>query len=223
MDFNLLYKMNCAGCHGDEGKGAGAIGLGDPVYLAIAADATISRVTANGVPGTAMPPFAQSSGGMLSTEQIDAIVTGIRSHWAKPDLLRGENPPPYSMQARGDPMRGANVFAAYCSSCHGAAGRGGPKASSIVDGSYLALVIDTSARLSSPDDPTSARQTGAAMRRASLCRRKMSSMLCPGSVHSGANFLASLTHAHNVWKEDFNDAAWRNLKTRNAPQARALF
>src|SRR5262245_43590826 len=52
MNFNLLYKINCAGCHGAEGKGAAAIGLGDPVYLAIADDATISRVTANGVPGT---------------------------------------------------------------------------------------------------------------------------------------------------------------------------
>ena len=146
MDFNLLYKMNCAGCHGAEGKGAAAIGLGDPVYLAIADDATISRVTANGVPGTAMPAFAQSSGGMLTPEQIDAIVTGMRAHWAKPDILRGENPPPYSTQAHGDPMRGANVFAVYCSSCHGAGGRGGPKASSIVDASYLALVSDQNLR-----------------------------------------------------------------------------
>ena len=142
MDFNLLYRMNCAGCHGAEGKGAAAIGLGDPVYLAIADDATISRVTANGVPGTAMPAFAQSSGGMLTPEQIDAIVTGMRAQWAKTDILRGENPPPYSTQAHGDAMRGANVFAIYCSSCHGTDGRGGPNASSIVDASYLALVSD---------------------------------------------------------------------------------
>ena len=146
MDFNLLYKMNCAGCHGAEGKGAAAIGLGDPVYLAIADDATISRVIANGVRGTAMPAFAQSAGGMLTTEQIDAIVTGLRSHWARPDILRGENPPPYSTQTHGDAMRGANVFAVYCASCHGAGGRGGPKASSIVDASYLALVSDQSLR-----------------------------------------------------------------------------
>ena len=35
-----------------DGKGGAAIALGDPVYLAIADDATIRRVTANGVPGT---------------------------------------------------------------------------------------------------------------------------------------------------------------------------
>ena len=37
-------------------------------------------------------------------------------------------------------------MAAYCSSCHGADGRGGKRASSIVDGSYLALVSDQNLR-----------------------------------------------------------------------------
>ena len=146
MDFDLLYSRNCAACHGVDGKGAAAIGLADPVYLAIADDAAILRVTANGVPGTAMPAFTQSSGGMLTAKQIEAIVAGIRTRWAKPDILRGENPPPYSTQAHGDAMRGANVFAGFCSSCHGAGGRGGPKASSIVDASYLALVSDQNLR-----------------------------------------------------------------------------
>ena len=84
MDFNVLYARNCAGCHGADGKGGAAISLSDPVFLAIADDAAIRRVAANGVPGTAMPAFAQSAGGMLTDEQIDVIVGGIRS-WAKPD------------------------------------------------------------------------------------------------------------------------------------------
>jgi mono/diheme cytochrome c family protein len=146
LDFDFLYTTNCAGCHGVEGKGAASIGLGDPLYLAIADDATISRVTTNGVPGTSMPAFAQSAGGMLTPEQVHAIVTGIRSRWARPDIPGGEKPPPYSTQDRGDPMRGATVFANSCSSCHGAGGRGGPKASSVVDGSYLALVSDQNLR-----------------------------------------------------------------------------
>ena len=41
---------------------------------------------------------------------------------------------------------GADVYATYCSSCHGPDGRGGKKASSIVDGSYLALVSDQNLR-----------------------------------------------------------------------------
>lgn len=146
MDFSFLYARNCAGCHGPDGKGGAAIGLGDPIYLAIADNATITRVTANGVAGTAMPAFAQHSGGMLTDDQIDVIAKGIRSQWAKPDALRDADPPLYAAQSAGDPARGAAVYDVYCASCHGAAGRGGTRASSIVDPSYLSLVSDQSLR-----------------------------------------------------------------------------
>jgi cytochrome c oxidase cbb3-type subunit 3 len=145
-NFRVLYAKNCAGCHGAGGNGGAAIGLGNPVYLAIAGDATIRRVTADGVPGTAMPAFAQHSGGMLTDEQIDAIVAGIRNHWAKPDALRDTNPPPYAALTPGDPKRGAAVYRTYCSSCHGAEGREGKGAGPIVDGSYLGLVSDQNLR-----------------------------------------------------------------------------
>jgi mono/diheme cytochrome c family protein len=141
-DFNSLYAQNCSGCHGPDGKGGAAIGLGDPVYLAFADAATIRRVTADGVAGTSMPAFAQHSGGMLTDAQIDVIVGGIRTRWAKPDITRDVGAPPYAAQSPGDPKRGAYVYAAYCSSCHGAEGHGGPRASSVTDGSYLALVSD---------------------------------------------------------------------------------
>src|SRR5262245_1687759 len=141
MEFNVLYGQNCAGCHGQGGKGEAAIALGDPVYLAIADEATIRHVTTIGVPGTPMPAFAKSAGGMLTDEQIEALVRGIRS-WARPDILLDAKPPPYSAQAPGDPRRGADVYATFCSGCHGPGGRGGQTASSIVNGSYLALVSD---------------------------------------------------------------------------------
>jgi cytochrome c oxidase cbb3-type subunit III len=146
MDFNFLYGRNCAGCHGVDGKGSAAIALGDPVYLAIADDATMRRVTADGVPGTAMPAFAQHSGGMLTDDQVGAIVAGMRSRWARPDELRSAEPPPYAGKGPGDPKRGAAVFGVYCAACHGADGRGGKRASSVVDGSYLALVSDQGLR-----------------------------------------------------------------------------
>jgi len=146
MDFSFLYARNCSGCHGTDGKGGAAIGLGDPVYLAIADDATIERVTANGVAGTSMPAFAQHSGGMLSDEQINVVVRGIRSRWAKPDALGGVAAPPYAAQGAGDAKRGAIAFGAYCSSCHGTDGRGSKRGSSIVDAAYLALVSDQGLR-----------------------------------------------------------------------------
>jgi cytochrome c oxidase cbb3-type subunit 3 len=145
VDFKILYSENCAGCHGVGGKGNAAIALANPVFLAIVDDAVIRRTSANGVPGTPMPAFAQSAGGMLTGAQIDALVRGIRS-WAKPDDFRNTTLPQYAAQAPGDSQRGAGVYRTYCSACHGVDGRGGSKASSIVDGSYLALVSDQQLR-----------------------------------------------------------------------------
>ena len=144
VDFNQLYEQNCAGCHGVDGKGGASIALANPVFLAIADDNVIRRTASNGVPGTPMPAFAQSAGGMLTEKQIDALVSGIRS-WAKPNAL-GDQTPPYAVSVPGDPQRGAIAYRTYCSSCHGANGRGGTKASSIVNGSYLALVSDQQLR-----------------------------------------------------------------------------
>jgi len=145
VDFNLLYGQNCAGCHGVDGKGGAGIALANPVFLGIADDSVIRRVAANGVHGTPMPAFARSAGGMLTDKQIDALVQGIRS-WAKPEALKDTTLPPYSAQAPGDPQRGADAYGTYCSSCHGVDGRGGSKASSIVNGSFLALVSDQQLR-----------------------------------------------------------------------------
>jgi cytochrome c oxidase cbb3-type subunit III len=145
VDFNQLYGQNCAGCHGAKGKGGAAIALANPVFLAIADNKVIRRIAANGVPGTPMPAFAQSAGGMLTDKQIDAIVGGIRT-WVESDALSHQIPPAYAAQAPGAAQRGAGAYRTYCSSCHGVDGRGGSKASSIVDGSYLALVSDQQLR-----------------------------------------------------------------------------
>jgi cytochrome c oxidase cbb3-type subunit III len=146
-DFDALYNQNCSGCHGSEGRGGAAIALRDPVYLAIADDAVLRRAAAEGISGTSMPAFAESAGGMLTDKQIEVIVRGIRERWAQPDVLRGTNPPPYASSEPGDASRGTVVYAVYCSACHGAGGRGGAKASSIVDGSFLALLNDQELRM----------------------------------------------------------------------------
>jgi cytochrome c oxidase cbb3-type subunit 3 len=141
LDFDVLYSQNCAACHGTAGKGSAANALADPIFLAIADDAQILRVTANGVPGTPMPAFAESAGGMLTDKQIDVLVHGIRL-WQKSGVLNGANPPPYAAEVPGDSQRGFVAYGTYCSACHGSEGRGDKKGSSIVDGSFLALVSD---------------------------------------------------------------------------------
>ena len=146
LQFSVLYAQNCAGCHGDDGSGGAAIALADPVYLEIVDKASLRKVIAGGVQKTAMPPFADVAGGMLTDKQIDAIVTGIRSRWSRPGILAGANPPSYAAETPGNVQRGEVAYVTYCQTCHGPGGRGGKKGSDITNGSFLALISDQGLR-----------------------------------------------------------------------------
>ena len=146
LEFGPLFSENCAACHGTEGRGGAAIALANPVYLAIADDASIRKVIAQGVPGTAMPAFAQSAGGMLTDAQIDVITKEIRSRWSRRGILDAASAPPYTPKFTGDAQRGESAYKTFCESCHGPVGRGGQKASAISDDSFLALVSDQGLR-----------------------------------------------------------------------------
>jgi cytochrome c oxidase cbb3-type subunit III len=146
LEFGQLFSANCAGCHGDNGRGGAAIALANPVYLALADDRTIRNAIANGVRGTAMPAFAESAGGLLTDKQIDVITQQMRSRWSKPGILDGANPPEYAATSAGDSQRGKAAYNTYCESCHGPDGRGGPKGSAITNDSFLALVSDQGLR-----------------------------------------------------------------------------
>jgi mono/diheme cytochrome c family protein len=148
LDFKILYAENCAGCHGTDGRGGAAIALGDPVYLAIADDAAMRKVIAEGVRGTSMPAFARSAGGMLTDKQVEVIATQMRSRWSRPGVLDGVAAPSHLNLAKspGVPAQGEVVYKTYCEPCHGPDGRGGKKGSSITDSSFLALVSDQGLR-----------------------------------------------------------------------------
>jgi mono/diheme cytochrome c family protein len=145
-DFGRLYGDNCAGCHGANGRMGAALPLDHPVYLALIDDGSLQRTVANGVPGTAMPPFATSQGGMLTDAQVVLLVEGMRARWGKADALEDATAPPLKDTGGGDANRGAAAYATFCARCHGARGAGGETAGSIVDGSYLALVSARSLR-----------------------------------------------------------------------------
>jgi cytochrome c oxidase cbb3-type subunit 3 len=146
LGFGTLYAENCAGCHGGDGSGGAAIALANPVYLALVDDAAIRKVIADGMPGTAMPAFAESSGGMLTQAQIDVITKEIRTRWSKQGVLDTATAPSYAPKAAGDAQRGEVAYKTYCESCHGPGGDGGPKGSAITNDSFLALVTDQGLR-----------------------------------------------------------------------------
>jgi mono/diheme cytochrome c family protein len=153
LNFQALYKQNCAGCHGENGRNGAALPLNNPAYLAVAGAENIHAAAASGVSGTLMPGFARSAGGMLTGEQIDAIVQGMLHTWAQPSEFASVNLPPYSSSAAGNPADGQRAYALACARCHGPDGTGvnnpsqrGASHDSIVDPSYLALVSNQSLR-----------------------------------------------------------------------------
>ena len=150
LDFATLYGENCAACHGDNGTNGTAISLANPVYLAAAGLANIQRVTASGVPGTMMPGFAKSAGGMLTDRQIAALAQGMFAAWGKPAELSGQTLPAYAGSSPGVAAEGQKDFATFCARCHGTDGTevSAQKmhTGSLVEPAYLSLVSDQGLR-----------------------------------------------------------------------------
>jgi mono/diheme cytochrome c family protein len=154
LDFDTLYAVNCSGCHGAEGRLGPSKPLADPVYLAMVSPARVAGIISNGR-GVTMPAFAQSAGGMLTDEQVEVLARDMFERWADPSVVARVSVPPYSeadSRARGhrpgSAARGARAFETLCAECHGADGKGGEKAGSVVDSSFLALVSDQMLRTS---------------------------------------------------------------------------
>jgi cytochrome c oxidase cbb3-type subunit 3/ubiquinol-cytochrome c reductase cytochrome c subunit len=151
LDFATLYGQNCSACHGENGRNGAAISLANPAYLAIAGTTTLERITAAGVPGTAMPPFGKTKGGMLTDRQIAVLAEGMEQAWGNPAALAGQALPAYAGSAPGNPAQGQKTFATFCARCHGvdatgAAAGNGVLTGSLVDPSYLALISDQGLR-----------------------------------------------------------------------------
>jgi cytochrome c oxidase cbb3-type subunit III len=143
-DFKTLFRQNCSGCHGLNGKkGPGRI-LNDAVYLAVIPKDALHKVITYGRPGTAMPAWAVSEGGELTPQQVDALVDGIEG-WKKPvSAPPGAELPAYLETTPGDAVNGKRLFVRGCYACHGPGARVGP----VTDPSYLSLVSNQNLRTS---------------------------------------------------------------------------
>jgi cytochrome c oxidase cbb3-type subunit 3 len=152
VDFDGLYRQNCAGCHGADGKLGPAPPLNDAVFLSIIPDSVLLRVIREGRPGTPMPAFVANQGGPLTEAQVNALAMGIKPRWGPAQTSDG-SVPPYTVttgSGAGDKSRGARVFARACASCHGSVGEGGKSsdggAGAINHPAFLALISDQALR-----------------------------------------------------------------------------
>lgn len=141
MNFSVLYKTNCAACHGAAGEGGMAIPLANPEFQALVSDQTLRQIISGGMPGTMMTAFAKKDGGTLTDKQIGALIAGMRKRWSKPNVFGGTTPPPYAQpKSGGNAEQGRQDYITYCSSCHES------QHDNITNSSFLALISDQALR-----------------------------------------------------------------------------
>lgn len=150
----IIYRSHCATCHGENGSGASwaATSMNPPPRdftapasrLELTRERMLSSVK-NGRPGTAMMSFSSR----LSDDDIAAVVDYVRARFMADQGARASAANPHDPHAavaapaidmaapfadgrQGDAGRGAAIYTANCTPCHGAAGDGrGPRSSFI--------------------------------------------------------------------------------------------
>ena len=74
-----LFEHNCSECHGHGAVGDTAPTLNAKEFLSVTTDSQMHMIISAGVPGTDMDPWTLDLGGPLTDQQIDQVVTYLRS------------------------------------------------------------------------------------------------------------------------------------------------
>jgi len=158
QSFDVLFRRNCAGCHGANGRLGPAPPLNDAIFLAIVPDTELLRVIQAGRRGTPMPAFARDRGGLLTEAQVSVLAAGIKPRWKSaenPTPKLADGLPGYLTQSGHEPPASRDVqlansvFSRSCAGCHGAhgeQGKGKTRAGAIDDPAFLSLISDQALR-----------------------------------------------------------------------------
>jgi putative heme-binding domain-containing protein len=109
-----LFSLNCAGCHGLDGRGGEhAPNIATDAKVQRLQDTDLARIVRNGIPTAGMPAFGSS----LADNQLKAVVHYLR-------ILQGKGP---AASVPGDADKGRALFfgTAGCSACHMVDSQGG--------------------------------------------------------------------------------------------------
>ena len=101
--FHALYGQQCAGCHGEDGRGGPkARSVVDPSYLALVSDQHLRTTVIAGRADLGMPDWrGYIAGRVLAPEDISDVVAWLASN-RKTDSMGGSGRPP-SPQRSGRP------------------------------------------------------------------------------------------------------------------------
>ena len=117
-----LYTANCASCHGTFGEGGPNPARPDDViapissaeYLDTRDNVTLFNIIAQGQPNFGMSPFSSEFGGPLSDEQINAIISYMRTWESNPPV---ELPPEAALPEDVN-LSGEQIYNTICTQCH---------------------------------------------------------------------------------------------------------
>ncbi len=111
---SVLFEGSCQSCHGVGGDGAIAPAIGSKDFLESADDIQITQLIASGVVGTEMVAYSNDLGGPLTTQEIKAITTYLRSLEEDAEAM-----PNWRTPLEDENLTGNELFILACSRCHG--------------------------------------------------------------------------------------------------------
>ncbi len=107
----VIWKQDCAACHGPNGEGGVGPALNDRDFLNGVTDEFLYKTIARGRPGTLMAAKHKDEGGNLNEEEIWAMITLLRS-WQ-------ETAPQVRAAERTTVKDPAQLYKSDCVACHG--------------------------------------------------------------------------------------------------------